>query len=165
MPKSVSCLRPRPPRSSLCAHLDKARVRPPAVNHAPFNVPHFSSLALSEQLVQAAACRAAAVLGVLRKRDRTLHPVLLHFQRGLVRKGLCIPKRDIRFVRSGRRVKFVQQRGHPLTLNACILEDRRTTANVFVLFLDLGCPPPRNNGREHRLERQRNEVTVREKVL
>jgi len=59
---------------------DKAGVHAPPVDDAPFDGRgggDHELLGLAVELVQAAPCRGAAVLWVLRERYRTVYPVLL----------------------------------------------------------------------------------------
>lgn len=140
-------------------------MRAPAVDHAPLDVPQLARLASPVELVQAAPCRAAAVLRVLRERDCTLHTVRLHLLRGHVREGLRVPERDVVLVRCGRRMQLIQQLRHALALYVRVLEDGRAAAYVGILLLDLRRASTRDERCKHGLEGKGDEVSIREQVL
>ena len=146
-------------------HIDETRMVSPPVNDTPFDVAHLARLAASVELVETAARRAAAVLRVLCERNRAFHTVRLHLPGRLVRERAGVPKRDIALVRRRGRMQFVEQRGHALALDLRVVQDGRAAANVFVLLFDLRCAPFCNQGCQDRLERERDEVAVREEVL
>ena len=137
----------------------------PAINHAPLDILQLARLAPPVELVQTATRCAAAVLRILRERDRTLHTVRLHLPRGHVRERLRVTERDVVLVRRGCRVQLVQELGHALSLDICILEDGRAAPYVGILLLDLRCASTRYERCEHRLERKGDEVSVREQVF
>lgn len=82
-------------------HLNEPGVHPPPVDHAPLYLAQLARLALFIQLVQTASCRTAAILRVLRERDRPLHAVLLHLRGCLVRERPRIAERDVCLMRCG----------------------------------------------------------------
>ena len=142
-------------------HLDEARMRPPAVNHAPLNaLPKPARPPLPKQLIQAAPRRAAAILRVLRERHGPPHTIRAHLTRRLLRERACVPERDIRLVRRGGRVQLVEQRGHALALELRVAQDGRAAADRGVLRLDLGRAAPRDEGRDEGLEGEGDEVAV-----
>ena len=147
-------------------YLDEPRVRPPPVNHAPLDlVARFSRLPAPIELVEAAARRRAAVLRVLRERDRAADAVGLHLRGGRVREGARVAEGHVRLVRRGRGVELVEERGHALALELRVVQDGRAAADVRVLLLNLRRAPLRDERREHGLEGERYEVAVGEEVL
>lgn len=145
--------------------LNEPGVSAPAVDHAPLDPFHLACLAPSVQLIQTAPCRTAAVLWVLRERDRALHAVCLHLPRRLICKRARIPESDVVLVRCSRGVQLVQQRGHALALQVRVTQDRRAATDVGVLLLDFRSAPACNQGCDDGLEGQRDEVAVREEVF
>lgn len=124
--------------SNGCTNLDETWVSSPSVDDTPLDVvPHFASFAFPKQFVQAASCRAAAVLGILRKRDGPFHAVLLHLTRGLVRQRFRVTERDVKFVGSCLGVQFIQQGHHACALQLGVPQNRGTASDICILFLDL----------------------------
>jgi len=146
------------------SHLDEARMGTPSIYDAPFDIPHFPCTAPSVQFIQTTSSRAAAVLGVLSECDRSFDTILLHFSCRFLCQGVRIPEGDVKFMGCCFRMQFIQQRRHSLTLLFRMPQDRRASANITVLLLYLGGPPPRDPRREEGLERQGNEVAVREEI-
>ena len=140
-------------------------MRPPPVNDTPLHIPRLTRLPASVQLVERAARRRAAVLRVLRERDRAPHAVRLHLRRRRVRERARVAERDVRLMRRRGGVELVEQRGHALALELRVAEDGRATPNVRVLLFDLGRAPLRDPWGEYGLEGKRDEVAVGEEVL
>ncbi len=86
----------------------------PSVYYTPFNISKLIAAAI--QLIQTASSRAAAVLRVLRERDRPLDAIFLHLTRRLRRERPSIAKGRIRLVRGRFRVQLVEQLCHTLAL-------------------------------------------------
>ena len=142
------------------AHLDKARMCTPAINDAPTDTRKQPGFALSVNVIKTAARRATAVLGVLRKRYRALHAILLHPSRGLVRQRVCVAERDVALVGCRRRVELVEQRHQAFPLGLRPAQDGRAAANLRILLLDLRSPSFGNPWSQEGLKGERDEVPI-----
>lgn len=119
---------------------------------------------MTEDLVQAAAGGAAAVLRVLGERNRTLDTVLLHPTCNLWRQRVDVSETGVVLMRGTLRTKFVEKGTHGSTLGFCVFEDGRAAADSCILDFDGGCAPFCDEWGEKALERERDEVGVGEEV-
>ncbi len=144
---------------------DEPGVHRPPVDDAPLEcVPQARALGGAPELVQARAGGAAGELGVLGEGDRALDAVRRHGAKRVLALGLDIAKRHVEAVRRRVRREPVEPLDHPLALRPGVPEDGRPTADLVVQAADLGGPPPRYEGAEPVLERQLDDLAVREQL-
>lgn len=146
-------------------HVDKALVHAPPVDDTPLDlVPPLLSLALAQvdtllpHLVQTAAGRRAAVLRVLRERDRPLDAVALHLLEARLGQRVGVAEGDVCLVRCSLGRELVEKLGHPFALHSGPAENGRTTANRLVLLLNLGRSSLGDERRDGRLEGEGDQV-------
>jgi hypothetical protein len=146
-------------------HVNETLMYTPAVDNAPLDVPLaldcFRRLLpfavrpddLPPHLVQAAARRRAAVLRVLRERDRPLHAVPSHLVKARLGQRLSVAEGDVSLVRRRFRRELVEKLDHAVALRPSPLEDGRAASNGGVLLFNLGRSTFRNVGSDSRLKR------------
>ena len=147
-------------RRGRSTHLDETGVGAPSVNDAPVDAREKPSLAFAEYVVETAACRATAILGILRKGYRACHAVLLHASCGLLCERSYVAERDVALVRRRGRMELVEQCRHTLPLQFGPAQNGGTAANVHVLLLDARSPSFGDPWCYDRLERKGDKVPV-----
>ncbi len=145
-------------------HLNETAMCAPSVNDTPVDAREKPGPAFSVDVVETAARRAAAILGVLRKGYRAFYAVLLHAPCGLFCERSCVAKRDIALVRRCGWMELVEQCCHALPLKFRPAQNRGAAANLLILLLDLRSPSFGNPWCYDRLKRERDEVPVQEEV-
>lgn len=129
--------------------IHQARVHRPPVNDAPLyralGVLLLEPLPPLPQLVQRAARRRARVLRILCERYGATAPalaktVLEQLVVHLLRQRICVAKRDVWLVRRSLRGELVEELAHLGVLMLRPFPDRRASADVRILFLDLRRP-------------------------
>lgn len=144
----------------------KPWVSSPAVDNTPLDLRvELSSLASSEELIQATSRRTTAVLRVLRERYGPFDAIGFHFACGFCSHWPDVSECDIRLVRGRLGMQLIKKAGHAFSLEPGVPKDRRTASNISVLLFDLWSTPLGNIGSKKALEWKRNEVSVKEEIF
>ena len=133
---------PKPSGRGGLAHFDETRVREPPIDNAPFHtLTKLPRLCSSIHLVEAAPGGTAAILGVLRERYSSPHPIAFHLLGGIFHQGLRITKPDIRFVRRSAWMQLIEQSTEASALGLRPTQNGGPASYLGVLVHNFGCTP------------------------